>query len=332
MTDNHPAGIAGLRKWYDEEILQQAAGAKSKKKYLFLAIRVYLGLICLVALLFIFYTVLAFIAFTSGEDNGRRGWSVVLLVNILIGFGGIVFFVNALSVGKIRLFETLVRNKVVQPFPGFNVSAPGKIMDSITTEMGIDKSRITAWKILSDQAYPSIEEDREGRVNLVIPPSFLLYAEKHPEKAKAILAHELGHILQADSGLFLLTETYFSVIRFVFAPLVLFALVVKVYLLFFSPYQEAFQNSDNGIETAFMVGMIIDFIILFFLLDGFATTRERRQKSEFLADTAGIIYAGGDHMLAVLDELADSNKSSVHPPKAARKEHALNIITNYKLD
>ncbi|WP_341834376.1 hypothetical protein WJU16_15385 [Chitinophaga pollutisoli] len=148
---------------------------------------------------------------------GSIGTAMLLFASIKEGMGKFESDVNAGRVTE------------MQPEQGVSIR---EMTEALATDMGIlPENRIRFWKTLSKARYPSVQQLGGGDVNIVVPVNYFLFHQKHPERSKAILAHELGHVLQGDTDLYLLSEKFYTVVRLVVVPMLLLTLISVLVML-----------------------------------------------------------------------------------------------------
>jgi hypothetical protein len=310
-----------LEKWYKEAIVEQAEKASSQKKILFRSIKAYIGILAgFFSLILIVYLII----FIFGGEIDKYTGPLLLIFSVILSFTTIAYLTYGLCISKINSFPVLRKAGVISPFKSIEKTPIYAQLTELCIIMNIDFSQLRIWKVISQQAYPSVEEDDSGIVHLVLPPNFFLLAQQEPSKSKAILAHELGHVLQADSKLFLITETYLSIINKIFIPLIVVGIAFRFYLILFSNM----SNELAGNEW-FYLGFLFDVVVISFLVDGFNKITQARKQSEFLADTAALLYTGNKSIVDILKNLKDREKNSIHPDKQARLDHINKIISDH---
>lgn len=142
---------------------------------------------------------------------------------------------------------------------------------------------------------PSALETAEG-LCIIIPLGFVKYVTQKPAEAAAILAHELGHIAQRDTKLWILAESFFVAMKRVFLPVSVgtYALVI-IALMFAVNYM-----SEQEIREALLRPLIPCIAIPAFMY----SIRQLRRQSESLADLAGAAYGPEHAMRRALEDVA----------------------------
>ncbi len=177
---------------------------------------------------------------------------------------------------------------------------------------------IRFWKTMSTAQYPSVQQVEEGDVNIVLPVNYFLYHQQHPERSKAILAHELGHVRQRDTDLYMLSEKFYSTVRLVVVPMMCLSLFTVLLMLVL--------NGNNQVQDGFLpvavsaLSVIIPGAFIVFYMGQYNKIKALRQQSEHLADMNAYLYADGDRLLEVLQTLQEPGRRNniVHPPRKER--------------
>ena len=208
-----------------------------------------------------------------------------------------------------KLFE-YIRNKDLKKLEEDQFLPLWKLVKTLYEKMNIDKRK--SFRIFlskSNTYFPSIEEHHNS-IYLITPMNFLSLVINNEGEAKAILAHEFGHVLQGDTNLWLQISNYTSgthKIVFSFLVSLIIFLIITVYL-------------NPPLITW---GIIIQFILLF--STAFDCLRLKkdclwcRKNSEKLADTAAIIYADPKDLISTLKKYSLKNSISlIHPPLDVR--------------
>lgn len=88
-------------------------------------------------------------------------------------------------------------------------------VDGLARECGVQPTSIDVWVVRDMRTAPSMR-DQAGRMDLYVPMGLLVLLKRSPGAARFFLAHELGHKIQGDSGLWL-TLTSFAAGTIAFA-------------------------------------------------------------------------------------------------------------------
>jgi Zn-dependent protease with chaperone function len=181
------------------------------------------------------------------------------------------------------------------------------ILDQLQDQMGIQAAEVSV--IVSTRNYgdsPSVI-DVEGRPRLVVPLGFFKMLGRAPGAAKAMLAHELAHVVQHDTKLWLLATAYLKGLKLIFLPFTIFAflavsLTSVMWMLGNKEQPEytrsSLPTSQEGLRTRNEKADVITQPILaglqILLLLAFARgVRQMRNRSEQAADLAAVIFLGG---------------------------------------
>ena len=263
--------------------------------------------------------------FGGAEDMFRANQlkaqaDIALILFVLALFSAIL--ITAI-VGLVAWTETLDfrlavlrgRLKPLDPVPP-SIEA---LLEALCTAMGIDRQRVIPRLASSRNCTPGVIQSRQ-RIHLLLPLGFLLLSDSDPECAKAMLAHEFGHVVQADTRLWRTAEAFTGAFRRIILPFLLFELAVT---LLVSPFQLGNRpelNLPSLAQHAATLAMAASYMLLNLLISWTTCcfVLKARRNSEKLADMAGLIYGGEDAMVRV-------NEGALHPPPRERlywvKEH-----------
>jgi hypothetical protein len=324
-----PIDRDAIKAEYLAELPAQQDNAKARSRYLFRGIRLFLVLPCLTLTLTIVLMLLTnsivhddpgyYDERTLNAEYRSFGWGL----GLSFLYFSLAWFIYLLAWEKIHVFERMKTQGFIFPIAEDQGTHLNKMVKELASKMGIDFSMIVFWGTLSNNKYPSIEEDKAGFIHLLVPLHFLSLLEETEEESRAVLAHELGHVLQEDTKLYLFTDAYFTVIRDLLLPAVVVNFVVSIGLLFVKGV--ASSLSSPQFVVPYIIEVCLNLFIIYYLQKGFEELRTTRRTSELLADTASVIYADGSALKAVLECLPDlgveNRAAATHPGKYERIEH-----------
>jgi Peptidase family M48 len=327
--------IEDVSEWYLEQCIIQEKKAKTHSSYLFGGIKLlqYFIKIFLVMLL-LQLAINLWISFDERQSSSSVYSFFTIGFIIILIYSTIAWVIFLLSWEKINSFELMIKNEKVFLIPENKGKDLKLAIKELADNMRINYSLISFWSIINRDKYPSIEEDKSGNINMLLPINFISFFTKNREGGISILAHELGHVLQKDTKLYLTTDAYFEIIRKIYLPVSILNLLIHVWVIFSSNNVSKIFNSDL---TSFIVGSILvwDVILISYLYNGFISLRETRRTSEKLADTAAVIFANGRSLQEILESMPNTSGSSkatsIHPNNMERIENIkfiLNLNSN----
>ena len=178
------------------------------------------------------------------------------------------------------------------PLSQASISVLKPICDSIAERLRVYDREIHFLRPKSsNELSPSVVETRDNRILMVIPPNFLGYLQVKPASAKAMLAHEYGHIAQGDTNLWLSSSTFAEVAFDVYFPYYRNLLVAGIIAFIFAisaaiskqltVLSISFFIFILGLQGLFSIGWLYYFVY---------RMRRFRRRSEELADLAAWIY------------------------------------------
>jgi len=154
------------------------------------------------------------------------------------------------------------------------------ISKSIASDMAISLHRLAVIWIDDETVSPSIVDDRR-RLALFVPTGFLVLADSEPRLARAILAHEFGHVLLGDTRLWLFSvSAQRTLMRFrwpVLVPLLLGSDLIPIFL-------------HSRLGAILVLWTVASAFLLYCVSISFVFWARRR--SERLADTIAVHFSG----------------------------------------
>jgi hypothetical protein len=314
--------------WYKDQLPIQEQKAASQRKYLFRCIKFFMAFIILYAAI-LFYVFVIFLINSYDLDPS------LLYAFFTLGFTAIIicvalgWLVYLLSWERINTFNLMIQKNNIFLFADNKIPEIKSTVIQLAKSMNIDPDLILYWGILNRSNYPSIEEDlNAGQINLLLPINFIMNFNKNKDEGAAILAHELGHVLQKDTQLYLNTDAYFNVIRSLLIPGTIVSIIVQIIFACSKQGLNLIASSDI-FQVVIALVALYDIWLLHYLTKGFETLRETRRESEKLADTASVIFANGNALIEVLKRIKESGTNAIatHPDKVERIEH-INYLLN----
>jgi hypothetical protein len=220
-----------------------------------------------------------------------------------------------------------------------------QILDELQDRMGIQAAHVTV--IVATRNYgdsPSVI-DVEGCPRLVVPLGFFKVLGQAPGAAKAMLAHELAHVSQHDTRLWLLATAYLKGLKWLLLPYAIFAFlaVSLTSVLWVSRNKEqpeytqsSLPTSQEGLrmrdEKADVITQPILAGLQILLLLAFArSVRQMRNRSEQAADLAAEIFAGDEELQYALEPHRHAKQAewfSIHPAPLQRLQRIADFAAN----
>jgi Zn-dependent protease with chaperone function len=156
----------------------------------------------------------------------------------------------------------------------------------------------------SKKGTPSVSEDSQGAI-LVIPTSFLVLFASDPDGGKAVIAHELGHLVHKDSWIYYDMQLFRWVFNYVVFPVTVLVFVVSVGSASFV------SLSVVPIVWAWKTGRSLNRSMV-----------HVRHESELRADRTACDHADGWALIRVLNLHIVGGKSKTHPDPETRVQSA----------
>ncbi|MDP9080461.1 MAG: M48 family metalloprotease [Bacteroidota bacterium] len=320
----------GLDQWYSEQVDFQRDHVKNHAKYLFGGLKFYKWYNIVVLVLIILQVLFMFMDYAQDyqpgssdqffQDNGPRLTQLYCLLFGLLVNSSISWFVYTECLKKINSFRKMIADGAIFPFGENKIINIREAVKDLCGRMGINFKFVRFWGILNADKFPSIEEDPDtGCADILIPTNFIVYFETNRDEGVAVLAHELGHVLQKDTDIYVKTEAYFEVVRKIFLPLTILNGLGHLALFFW-----VHSLDDHPILELFLLSLLaFDGLVINYLYTGFDKLRETHRNSEKLADAAAVIYANGFDLINVLNAFdnIEATPSAIHPNKEERISH-----------
>ncbi|MFM9961878.1 MAG: M48 family metalloprotease [Planctomycetaceae bacterium] len=164
-----------------------------------------------------------------------------------------------------------------------------------------------------------------GKVQLLVPLGFLKVLRSNNNAAKAIVAHEFGHLAQEDSRLWRLSTAYSVAAMRVLFPMSSVLALISVCMT------PLVYNGWSSIPWITQVGLHVAQSLLppIALLAFFYSIRQLRQRSEKLADMLSVALVGKQPLSDALricgPEGSKKSLFSIHPSVAARIKSIENL-------
>lgn len=259
------AAIDNYAAWYEKERTAIAKDGRSVLRWIKVIIAITLIL------------TVPLVIFAAGSDDGLlMGFLFVSQLFLIVAIGGLAFARHA------RLQNALDGGKLVS-LP--KDAALNAIVRRAAEEFEIDPSLVRVMVACHTSCLPSIEQTKSGPI-LVAPLGLLTVAREDPDIARAMVMHEMAHILHGDSKLWRLTESLgFYGFRIVGPIMMVNALLVLAEValtdLTFSEAQAPYLGFMFVWNCERLLGL--------------------RRKSELVADAAVVMRGHGDGLLRAVE-------------------------------
>ena len=189
------------------------------------------------------------------------------------------------------------------------------ILRDLAPRMGIT-CPIRVWRdARSVGGAPQVIE-HAGKAHVLVPIKFVALARRDRRHATALLAHELGHVVQQDSRLWIPSSTFSSAIATVARPATIFLVGLS------------FANGSIGL---FVILQLLALLQMWRIERAIIGARRQAEK---LADLAAVVYADGTALLeavAAMPELPPDFQS-LHPSRRERHAAIVAILRRLGVD
>lgn len=198
-----------------------------------------------------------------------------------------------------------------------------RVIDELTVAMGLGSDRIAVHVSTRNGSFgPSIVElhpDIPRNVMLVVPLGWFKVLRATPDVARAMLAHELGHVLNKDSNRWLLAKTYRRAIGWIVLLSVINGLsILADSLLTFQRTGTGMRNSGGSPVTVCLTFLYATFLYPYILLSHVWFIRRSLRFSEETADCCAAVHVGEAATRGYLDlcvtHSSGSDAHDDHPP------------------
>ena len=263
-------GRKHFEEWYGKGLRKSRRAAR----WLFL-------LLCETIFLDIFNGAILMFVLTSEseEDSAASGEFTAIMAILLVKVGIVTAMIVGVIYSKRRLARKYREFEVLMPHQATTIR---NILQKLCAPMNIDYALIDLLheKKVDNRVTPAVVPSASGRFRIVVPTGFLSEAAAFPERAEAMLAHELAHIKQNDVRLF---ETYRVISNYAVALLLPLGVL-------------AFLASGGGVPLPLIMTIVL------YQQIGYASKR-----SELMADVAAAYYASPGKMIESLDLYLQDN-------------------------
>lgn len=245
--------------------------------------------------------------------------------------------------------HVLMSRETIKELPRESKDVIQNLIKDICEQLNINVNSIHFWvNFRSYHFSPSIVEHK-NKINLFLPLAFFKILNKYPREARAMLAHELAHVSQKDTKLWLFASGYVRSIE-ILLPVNIGIFLTSIFIIVHNYTELIVDLEYNTLGSMFLSivyhlqaltdlsgGIIVAGVpqsipvLLLFLF--FRHVRKMRHRSEYLADLASSIFVGGEYLRRILkryDPEINKNRDSftVHPTvydriKSLKKHNAL---------
>ena len=219
---------------------------------------------------------------------------------------GTMFAVRALQLIGIILLARAYRRRLSQSalekkFTRVELSRLQVLRDTLSRcaeVLGVDLERLVVWSNRSQHVAPSIVEVK-GVPQLLIPMGFLALLARDRVSADAMLAHELGHVVQRDSRLWIQTWLVSRLLLRVLIPLDVLLIIVRLFAM----------AADPAAADLILVDVVASLVLLSIVLSIVRFALASRSKSELAADVAAAGCYGPECVAMAIERYVPTQRS-----------------------
>ena len=298
------------KEWY----LKQAKSAGKSSKQLYVnSIRVLIAVWLLPFSYSAFLLYAKYMSFKEGYnfDDSIFGSVNALTSQLILLFAVLVFIWNK-TIDRVNEFGRNIQSGKMKIIESDLIKPIHEIVLELKSKMNIE-ANIHYVHGNSNTNLPSIEEYK-NEIYLVFPTNFFTLVQKDKEAAECLIAHELGHIIQRDTRLWLLLDSFGTHVQKYLVPAVLILALPKILGI----VSIAFEANINPLNSNTIMYLLNIVVIVFFL----SGIRQARRRSEYLADFASVLYTEKRGMQKALAEYSEDAPAKarlrIHPLKEDR--------------
>lgn len=204
---------------------------------------------------------------------------------------------------RMRRFPKLRKSKRLSKLDLNATPRVKSILQKLIVEFKLDDRNITFWRSLDFGRTPSVVEQK-GEIHLVIPVGMIAMVANKPDVVKAMLAHELTHVMVGDTHLWTMSEAFARQLLFwAGIPFLISAIIFIIQLIL----EFGWPWNWPPLGATWVAPM------LFF--KGCERIMELRRRSEIFADVTGALVAGPAAMIEAIETcVADEKRPQKNMP------------------
>jgi hypothetical protein len=200
------------------------------------------------------------------------------------------------------------------------------LADRASSELGLDRVPIELWYSRTNEILPRTYASDLCSADVILPRGFFPLLKREPRSAEVLIAHELGHILQEDSEIWLKIDVVGSVIEKLGLPFLTLALALAITNILLSGESSANAVSASSMNT---IRMIATYLIA--VLGVLRSLKGSRFESEYLADCLASFLVDEASVIEILKKYA-KGYSPAHPSAEQRVKRCRADSPRFNID
>lgn len=229
-----------------------------------------------------------FLATMIAEDSELLAWAA-----LVIDFGIAALAATYMYRSYRALIQRVLAVDATREFDLDHVPSLQEALREIATVLKVSLQKVKILLAPCDYSVGASVLTSRGITYIVLPLGFLKLFGGEPAQAKAILAHELAHVAQRDSRLWLLVKAYTQTIRKISIPVAWATGIIGLLVAI-------------GTETATLQSLVQVFSRPAILWAFMYSARTLRHRSERSADLAAAAVVGVDAIQAALERAGNN--------------------------
>lgn len=266
----------------------------------------------------------ALIVFTTQASFFSQQEGLLFLAVLYLLQANVYIAVVWWGMRRIRAVQREVKHGTLTAITDENAPHVRRIFDELLQRTQQPHECYDLWYVRSNNISPSVVEIH-GRAQVLVPRGLVRLSSTDPEQVRAMFAHELGHVMQRDTGTWVYSDIFCRAV-YVLAVLTIMAYTSDSVITQYKPWDEAtaklvdsmlHTSTSLVLGTIGIVGGLYRYIV------------KQRRHSEELADTAAILYADGSQLIRALQEQATEALSGKVSPYHPRVEWRIERIRQH---
>jgi Zn-dependent protease with chaperone function/tetratricopeptide (TPR) repeat protein len=229
------------------------------------------------------------------RDESRAELTCVLVLLSLIALIVIGETLHAWFLRARR--KILLRKARERPLTWSDSPSLHRLVQNLAREMAVDVTELVLVKNRSLASYPSIGQMNDA-VCIFVPVGFMKLVSADIDAARAVLAHELAHLVQGDVRLWGTALAVRTSLRRVIMPCICVLILFNALVLALIPDDGA--ASFGNLQGQSIVQIVYQLVLLIAIWLICGNVARLRRDSERLADRAAVAMTGADALIRAL--------------------------------
>lgn len=209
-----------------------------------------------------------------------------------LGFGLHFFLIGiagAIAHKRMRAFDNFSKSKRITSLNPDQIPSIYPLLHALLKEFRMEERKVTLWKSVDLGQTPSVVEFR-GEVQLLIPIGTIALASVEPDVVKAMLAHELTHVMVGDTHLWTMSEPFArQILKWTGIPAIISVLLSGLGIVL-----------EYGLWPGNWPSITTGWFMPFMFYRGCLGIMELRRRSEVFADITAAIVTSPEAMIRAI--------------------------------